>query len=74
MKVVVKEEYRELEKKFYSIPQEQRGNAIFITCADLLPGKVYEVIGTTKHGWYRIIDESGDWYSYPPQMFEIVEE
>ena len=73
MKVIVKEEYRKASEKFYSIPEEERGNEIFLSCADLLPGKTYDVLGIGKHGWYHIIDESGDWYSYPPQMFEIVE-
>ena len=42
---------------------------------DLIDGKVYEVIGISKKlKWYRIIDESGEDYLYPPQLFEIVEE
>lgn len=73
MKVIVKEACREAEKEFYKIPEEKRRNAIFFTCADLLPGKPYEVIALSKHGFYQIVDESGDWYSYPPLMFEIVE-
>lgn len=40
---------------------------------DLIPGKVYDVIKVEKHGWYRIIDESGEDYMYPPELFEIVE-
>lgn len=36
-------------------------------------GKVYEVISIEK-GWYRITDDSGDDYLYPPQMFEVVEQ
>lgn len=35
--------------------------------------KVYEVISIEKD-WYRIIDESGEDYLYPPEFFEIVEE
>lgn len=27
-----------------------------------------------KMKWYRIIDESGEDYLYPPMLFEIVEE
>ena len=27
-----------------------------------------------KKGWYRVIDDSGDDYLYPPEQFEIVEE
>ena len=41
---------------------------------DLIPGKVYDVIKVEKHGWYRIVDESGEDYMYPPELFEIVEE
>lgn len=35
-------------------------------------GKVYDVLSVEK-GWYRIVDDSGDDYLYPPQMFEVVE-
>jgi hypothetical protein len=35
---------------------------------DLVIGKCYEVIEVQK-GWYRIIDESGDDYLYPPELF-----
>ena len=34
--------------------------------------KIYDVI-SIERGWYRIIDDSGDDYLYPPDMFEIVE-
>ena len=41
---------------------------------DLLKGKIYEaIIDEGKHKWYRIIDESGEDYLYPPDIFEIVE-
>lgn len=45
-------------------------------CAtDLIDGKIYDVIEVTKKmKWYRIVDESGEDYMYPPQLFEIVEE
>lgn len=36
-------------------------------------GKEYEVI-SIERGWYRIIDDSGEDYLYPPDCFEIVEE
>ena len=44
-------------------------------CAtDLIDGKIYEVAEISKKlGWYRIVDESGEDYLYPPQLFEIVE-
>ena len=41
----------------------------------LIPGKVYEVIEITeKLKWYRIVDESGEDYMYPPSLFDIIEE
>lgn len=36
-------------------------------------GKIYDVLAVER-GWYRIIDDSGDDYLYPPDKFEIVEE
>lgn len=39
----------------------------------LTNNKIYDVI-SIESGWYRIIDDSGDDYLYPPDMFEIVEE
>ena len=45
---------------------------------ELKQGKVYEVcelIETTPtRKWYRIVDESGEDYLYPPYLFNIVEE
>ena len=38
----------------------------------LTNNKIYDVI-SIERGWYRIIDDSGDDYLYPPDMFEIVE-
>ena len=45
-------------------------------CAtDLIDGKEYDVINISqKLGWYRVVDESGEDYLYPPQLFEVVEE
>ena len=39
----------------------------------LTHGKVYEVL-SIERGWYRIIDESGEDYLYPPEKFDIVDE
>ena len=39
----------------------------------LTNNKVYEVLSVEK-GWYRVIDDSGEDYLYPPEQFEIVEE
>ena len=38
----------------------------------LIHGKIYEVISIEKD-WYRIVDDSGGDYLYPPDFFEIVE-
>lgn len=35
--------------------------------------KVYTVLAVEK-GWYRIVDDSGEDYLYPPKQFEVVEE
>lgn len=40
---------------------------------ELTNGKTYDVIAVEKD-WYRIIDDSGDDYLYPPEFFEIVED
>ena len=37
----------------------------------LTHGKIYEVLSVEK-GWYRIKDDSGEDYLYPPDGFEIV--
>jgi len=37
----------------------------------LTKGKIYDVISIEK-GWYRIVDDSGEDYLYPPSLFEIV--
>ncbi|MEE0656453.1 MAG: hypothetical protein UCO29_07235 [Blautia hansenii] len=39
----------------------------------LTHGKVYDVLSVEK-GFYRIVDDSGEDYLYPPKYFEIVEE
>lgn len=38
----------------------------------LTNGKEYEVIGIEK-GYYRIVDNSGEDYLFPPEEFEIIE-
>ena len=35
--------------------------------------KIYTVLSIEKD-WYRIIDDSGEDYLYPPHLFEIVED
>ena len=39
----------------------------------LTNNKVYDVISVEK-GWYRVVDDSGEDYLYPPKYFERVEE
>lgn len=39
----------------------------------LTHGRVYDVLSVEK-GFYRIVDDSGDDYLYPPKYFEIVKE
>lgn len=34
--------------------------------------KIYCVLSVEK-GWYRIKDDSGEDYLYPPDMFEVIE-
>ena len=42
---------------------------------DLLKGKIYDaIIDSGELKWYRIVDESGEDYIYPPEIFEIIEE
>ena len=38
----------------------------------LTNGKIYSVLSVEKQ-WYRVKDESGEEYLYPPHLFEIVE-
>lgn len=39
----------------------------------LTNGKVYDVL-SIEDEWYRINDDTGEDYLYPPESFEIVEE
>jgi hypothetical protein len=39
---------------------------------ELIQGKTYKCLGI-ENGWYRVIDESGEDYLYPPEEFEIIE-
>ena len=38
----------------------------------LKKGKIYEARDCGK-GWFALIDETGEEYAYPPEIFEIVE-
>ena len=46
---------------------EYIGKTILFT---LTKGVTYEVISIEK-GWYRIKDDSGEDYLYPPELFEV---
>ena len=37
----------------------------------LTNGKVYEVL-SVERDWYRIVDDSGEDYLYPPELIELV--
>lgn len=37
----------------------------------MINGKIYDVL-SIENGWYRIIDEEGEDYLYPQELFEIV--
>lgn len=39
---------------------------------ELTHEKVYKVLSIEKE-WYRIVDDSGEDYLYPPDEFEVVE-
>lgn len=39
----------------------------------LTHGKIYTVL-SIERDWYRVVDDSGEDYLYPPELFEIVEE
>ena len=55
------------------IEENRKLMGVFST-KDLLKDKVYDAeIDSEKHKWYRIIDESGEDYLYPPILFEIIE-
>ena len=40
---------------------------------ELTHSKTYEVLAIEGE-WYRVVDDSGEDYLYPPEDFEIVEE
>lgn len=56
---------------------EKRGSmrAKYIGKTDFLVlthGKLYEILSVEKD-WYRVIDDSGEDYLYPPELFELLE-
>ncbi len=40
---------------------------------ELTKGKCYEVL-SVERTWYRIVDDSGEDYLYPPEWFEVLPE
>ena len=40
---------------------------------ELTHGRIYAVLAIEK-GWYRIEDDTGEDYLYPPDAFEMIEE
>ena len=40
---------------------------------ELTEGKCYEVL-SVERTWYRIVDDSGEDYLYPPEWFEVLQE
>lgn len=43
------------------------------TDVSLTSGKVYDVIAV-ESGWFRIVDDTGEDYIYPPEQFEVIEQ
>ncbi len=39
----------------------------------LTENKVYEVLSVEK-GWYRVVDDTGEDYLYPPDIFEVIKD
>ena len=39
----------------------------------LTNGKYYDVV-SVEEGWFRIVDDTGEDYLFPPEEFEIIEE
>ena len=37
----------------------------------LTENKTYNVL-STENGWYRIVDDTGEDYLYPPELFELL--
>lgn len=40
---------------------------------ELTNGKIYSILSVEK-GWYRVLDDTGEDYLYPPDMFEVINE
>ena len=54
--------------------EENRTKMGSFSTVDLLKGKIYDaIVDSGKMKWYRIVDESGEDYLYPPMLFEVIE-
>lgn len=40
---------------------------------ELTNGEIYQVLSVEKD-WYRVVDDTGDDYLYPPNVFEVLNE
>lgn len=40
---------------------------------ELTNGNIYSVLSIEK-GWYRVIDDTGEDYLYPPDVFQVVDD
>ena len=38
---------------------------------ELTNGKIYTVI-SVERGWYRVVDDTGEDYLYPPDVFSVM--
>ena len=47
---------------------DNKGNEISLT-----EGKIYSVLSVEKIGWYRITDDTGEDYLFPPELFVVAE-
>lgn len=45
------------------------GDTVFLS---LTHNKMYDVISIEKN-WYRVVDDSGEDYLYPPNLFKIID-
>lgn len=59
--------------------EENRKKMGNLSHVDLLRNKIYEAVpekikNNDKLLMYRIVDESGEDYLYPPMLFEVVED
>lgn len=59
--------------KVQVIPKKRQLTGDFYS-GDILDGKVYEVVKVHEDlPLYNIVDESGEVFTYPAEMFEVVE-